>query len=158
MHKDLIWVDKEFAEKYKSIESDEEKSLLFQDYLSKAKEEYKAEFKSQLENIEEDLAIHIGLLLKVKQAFEKAKDEQLKASYDLWEKFEKELPNIQEKVKKIEDTVIPLEEKLKVISGSIAKINTWEVERLIDVLARFNSLSDKSKDMMEFLVKNYKGD
>jgi len=158
--RELIWVEKEFAGKYKEIESDESKKELrikmFEQYLEKISETSKKEFKANFESLEEDVAIYNGLMLKIKQSFEKAKNEQLQASYALWEKFDKEIPSIREKTQSIIGELEPLEKKLTTIESLLSKIRTYDMEKFIEVMGRLSGMYGKQKKMVDFLVKNFK--
>ena len=157
--KELIWVEKEFAVKYQELEKEESKNAerikAFEEYMDKLEAKSKSDFKANFESLEEDVAIYTGLMLKVKQAFEKAKNEQLDASYALWEKFESEIPNIKQKTQKIIDELRPLQEELKKTSDLLAKIDTYDMERVIETIGKLSSLYGESKNMVEFLVNNY---
>src|SRR4030042_6696620 len=110
--KELIWVEKEFAEKYKILESDknknEERCKVLDEYIEKISESSRKDFKANLESLEEDAVIYTGLMLKVKQAFGKAKDTALEASYTIWEEYNKEQPNINKKIKDLCELLDPL--------------------------------------------------
>ena len=157
--RELIWVEKEFAVKYQELEKEESKNSerikAFEEYMDKLEEKSKSNFKVNFESLEEDVAIYTGLMLKVKQAFEKAKNEQLNASYSLWEKFESEIPNIKQKTQKIIDELRPLQEELKKTSDLLAKIDTYNMERVIETVGKLSNLYGESKNMVEFLVNNY---
>lgn len=156
MAQKLIWVDEDQAIRYEQCQSEEEGHKVFDEYIDKVKEESKRDFKANLETLEEDVAIYTGLMLKVKQAFEKAKDEQLSLSYLVWENFEKEVPSIRNNVSKIVKILDPLETKLKYINEQLKKIDTWNIERVINAITAFNDLSAKNKQMFEFLINNFK--
>jgi len=157
---ELIWVDKDFAERHKELMRDKSKRdiqvKVFDDYLEKIKDSSKQDFKGNLDNLEEDIAIYTGLMLKVKQAFEKAKDEQLSASYALWEKFDKELPYVSEKIEKIIATLNPLQAKLETLNVLLGKVNTWNIEKLGSSIDTLANLYGKNKDMVKFLITNFK--
>lgn len=155
MGTDLIWVDEKQAEEYKKLHSDEEKYRWFEEYLAGLKEETKKEFKANLESLEEDVAIYTGLMLKVKQSFEKAKNEQLSLSYSIWENFEKEMPSIKDNVDKIIDVLKPLEIKLKAINELLGNINTWNIEKVSKTITSFTELYGKNKEMFLFLIENF---
>lgn len=158
-NKELVWVEKEFAVKYQELESDksknEERIKCFEEYMDKIKADSVKEFKANWESLEEDVAIYTGLMLKVKQAFEKAKSEQLEASYAVWEKFDSEIPSIKAKTQKIVDELKPLQQELKNTCDLLAKIDTYNMERLIETVWKFSNLYGESKNMVEFLVNNY---
>jgi len=157
---ELIWVDKEFALKYNVLKEDktkrEEQIKMFNEYMENIQLKARQEFKVQFESLEEDAAIYKGLMLNVKQAFEAAKNEQLKASYDLWDQFDKEIPNIEEKTQKIIDVLTPLVKQLTQVNDLLGKISTYQFEKVINTVQTMTNLYGESKDMVEFLVNNYK--
>ena len=152
----LIWVDEEFADKYNAIESDTEKIKVFEVYLKTVSDASKKEFKANLESLKEDVAIYTGLMLHVKQAFGKAKNEQLLASYKLWEKFEKDIPKVKQKVDKIINAIDPITKKTKELEEKIKNIQTWNIEKFIECIEKISGLYGKDKKMFEFLVNNFK--
>lgn len=159
-NQELIWVDKEFAERYKKAQTDltkrDEQVKVFEEYLSTISEKSRREFKANLESMEEDAAIYTGLMLKVKQAFEKAKNEALNSSYELWEKFENEMPSIKTKTDKIIKEIDPLVEKLKTVNELLGKISTYDIDRFISIMDKISSLYGNQKEMIHFLMNNFK--
>lgn len=159
-NKELIWVDGKFAEEYKKLDDDktkrDEQIAMLNDYLDGVKATSRASFKSNLESLDEDVAIYKGLMISVKKAFEAAKNEQLQDSYALWEKFEKEIPDIEGKTAKIIETLDPLVTKLTEVNDLLMKIQIYEFDRLIDTVSKFANTYGESKEMVEFLINNYK--
>ena len=94
-------------------------------------------------------------MLKVKQAFEKAKNEQLTASYALWENFEKEMPSIHDNIENIVRVLDPLETRLNTINEKLGKIQSYNVDKLLETISKFDNLYGRSKEMFEFVVKNF---
>lgn len=155
-NKEIVWVDSKLAERYKKIESDENRYKVFEEYLKTVAEESQRDFRANLEGLEEDVAIYTGLMLKVKQSFKKAKDEQLDASYELWEGFEKEIPSIQQKTAQIISTLNPLSKMLDEINSKLKSIDTYGIERMNETLRSFQNLSGKGSKIFEFIVNNFK--
>ncbi len=159
-NQELVWVDKEFAEQYKALSGKENERELqievFEEYIKKVKEASRRDFKSNLENLEEDVAIYAGLMLKVKQAFEKAKNEQLNASYELWEKFDEEIPKIEKKISGVTEKLQPLQIKIEEVNKLMGKVSTWEIESLSKAIQEISRLYGTNKEMVEFLIKNFK--
>lgn len=158
--KELVWVEEEFAKKYKELEKDEsqrDKRLeIFNEYMEKISKEAQDDFKANLNSLEEDAAIYTGLMLKVKQAFEKASKEHLSASYALWEKFEAEKPKVELKVDILLGMLNPLQEKLEKIEELFGKIQTWNIDKLGESLRGISGLYGENKEMIKFLVSNFK--
>lgn len=157
--KELIWVDKEFAERHKLLDDDktkrEQQIAMFNEYLEGLQKASRDDFKANLQCLDEDVAIYKGLMISVKQAFETAKDEQLRDSYALWEKFEKDMPKVEENINKILKTLEPLAVKLTQINDLLGKIQVWDFEKLIKTVENFSNLYGDSKDMIEFLVNHF---
>ena len=149
------YVPKEFAEKFRKIDSDEQKHIAFDEYLKTVQEKSKAEFKANLESLDEDVAIYTGLMLKVKQAFEKAKDEQLNLSYATWEKFDEEIPSIKEKTSLIVSQLKPITEELEKIKNLLGDINTYRFDQVSQSIATFISLANGNKDLFEIMCKHF---
>ena len=159
-NQELIWVDKVFAEKYKELSTNknkrDEQEKVFNEYLEKVQSDIRRDFQCNLDSIEEDAAIFTGLMLKVKQAFEKAKNEHLDASYELWENFDKEIPSVQDKVDKLVSVISPLQKQLAEINSLLSKISTWNIDKFNESISLLANTCGKNKDMIEFLVKNFK--
>jgi len=158
-HQELIWVSKELAERVKKMQTEqatrEQQDSVLNEYIESLKADVKRDFKCNLESLEEDAAIFTGLMLKVKQAFEKAKGEQLTASYELWEKFEAEIPSVNEKVNMLLKVLKPLKDELTQVNDLIGKIDTYDINRLNESVAHLASSYGKNKEMIEFLITNF---
>ena len=158
--KELIWVEKEFAEKYKAVESDanknKERVKALNDYLATVSTKTRASFKGDLETLEEDAAIYKGLMLSVRQAFEKAKNEHMDATYKIWEDSEKELPSTEKKVAQFINKLKPLIVTLKEAESIIKSINTFQIDDFVKSVESFNRLHDNHKEMLGFLIENFK--
>lgn len=152
---ELIWVDKEFAKEYKKLSEQNEKIFALHEYLNTVKEETRKEYQQELECMKEDAAIYSGLLLQVKRSFGEAKQEHFAASYELWEEFEKDLPSVREKVEKITDELSPLKESIDELKKSIAGVDLYRIERVLEAVTKFNEMSETSKTVMRFLINNF---
>lgn len=157
---ELIWVNKELAERWKTMTAkqatrDEQEKVL-NEYMDTVLVKIREEYKSNLESLEEDALMFTGLMLKVKQAFGKAKDEHLLASYELWEKFQDEIPSVSKKTEAIIKTLKPLKDELTEINTLIGKINTWNIDELAKSVDLIANMYGANKEMVEFLVNNFK--
>lgn len=158
-NQELVWVDKDFAAKINALTTKkatrDQQEKVFDEYMKGVTESIQRDFRASLEGLDEDATIFTGLMLKVKQAFEKAKNEHLVASEELWEKFEAEIPSTRDKVQKLVDILDPLTKKLTEINSLIGKINTWDINKLNESIALLASSYGKNKEMVEFLVTHF---
>ena len=158
--KELIWVSKKFAERYKSlIEGNEQQEIIneeLENYMAKVRKDTKDEFKTSLEALEEDAAMYQGLMLKTKQTFTKAKDESLSSFYSLWQEYDKDKNNIINKINTLTELLAPLKKDIDQINESLNKINSYPLEKILELLSIYNNSSEESKKMINFLFENYK--
>lgn len=159
MTQELIWVDKEFAKKYNEMSSEsskkEEQLKILNEYLETVSEASRKEFKTSLECLEEDVVIYKGMMLQIRQAFEKAKNEQLKASYELWERFEEEMPKVSEKISAVKSKLEPLKKELDELNSSIEKINTYKIDKVLTTISSFRNMTQPEREVLSFLVNNF---
>src|SRR5688572_20798439 len=90
--KEIVWLPKSLAEKVKQITD----GKLLELEILKYAEESKSSLRQDIESIEEDVLQYRAFMVKAKNAFKEAKDEQLDASYALWEKFEDDLKGLRD--------------------------------------------------------------
>ena len=151
-----IRVTKEEKERLQKIEKYDQQEAAFEEIIKTISEQSKAEYKTNFESLEEDLIMYQGLMLKTKKMFEAAKNEQLSASYELWEKFDAELGVVKKKINTMQNVLSPVAEQIKNLNDMLAKINTYNIEKVVDVISRLSALCDKDKQMISFLISNFK--
>ena len=154
--KALIWVPKEFEERYKKIDDNNERIRLLEEFLASAKKDLREEYLSSLKSMEDDALVYAGLALKTKQRFTEVKDEAIAAAYSVWEEYDKEVTQMKKKVQEMTTTLKPLADELKGIEELVTKVNTFGVEKLTKAVEAMNNLHGQNKEMFDFLVKNFK--
>lgn len=158
--KELIWVSKEFATKYESLLKGNEKQEIInkelEEYMAKVKEDIREEFRTSLETLEEDAAMYRGLMLKTKETFTKVKDEALSSLYSIWEEYDKDRANILQKLQFLKELLTPLKNDIDEINNALNKIDKYPLEKMLELLAKYNNSPEESKNMMNFLFENYK--
>ena len=127
----------------------------FEKFISKIRENTRLEYEEQFKLMEEDAAMYKGLYLKVKRAFQEVLDEQASACYDLWERFEKEIPRVQEKVEFITSQIRTVTEECEMLDSLLNKINTYGLGEVLSAMRELSGLYGKNKEMFEFLVNNF---
>lgn len=153
--KEFVYLPKELAEKIKQIQDSKVIESIIIDYIDESKREIQA----NLENLDDDVIKYKGLMLKAKKAFEDAKNEQLTASYALWEKFEDERPNTTEKIESIVNLLNPLVNKLEEVNSLMAKVNLYDLEKFLKILSEISNLvgyNGQTAELLKFLFENFK--
>ena len=154
--KTLIWVPKEFEERYKKVNDDNERIKILEEFLDKTRRDIKDEYESSLKAMEEDALAYEGLALKTKQRFTEVKDAAITTAYSVWENYDKEVTQIKKKVQDITATLKPLVDELKKIEELTTKVNVSGVEKLSRAVTTMNDLQGQNKEMFDFLIKNFK--
>jgi hypothetical protein len=153
--KELVWIPARLKKEFDEINDDRQKEFLIVKYI----EECKQDLKYSIESLDEDVASFKGSMIKARKAFEDAKNEQLTQSYELWEKFDKELPSITKKVDGVKKVLQPLTEELREINELLGKTSNYQINELLktlkDIRYEISGSSEVGK-MLKFLFANYK--
>jgi len=152
--REFVYVPKSLAKKIKELEDGKVKEDLILEYLDKSRKEVKA----NLETLEDDVIQYQGIMIKAKQTFEKAKNEQLTASYDLWERFDKEMPKLQKKIETITSQIEPIANQIIELNEALDKIHSYQIKDLVELLKEVSSCLEydgNTGKILKFLVTNY---
>jgi hypothetical protein len=150
--KEYIYVPKKLAVMVKSVTEPEE----YERTIIKYMEEVKGDLRLNIESLDEDVTLFKAFMIEAKKRFKEAKEAQLKESYELWESYEQELGVIRNRVDSFKNELRPLIEDLKEINSLFSQIKTYDISKLCDVIERYSSLSKDNKEMMDFLIKEFR--
>jgi len=148
-NKELIWVPKEVKEIYEKMESDHEKLKIVDEMIKNRK----IDITYAIEALDDDLLRFKAFSLKYKTELQKVYDEQ----NDKLEKLFEDCGDIQSKMHlKIEETtkkLDPVTDKIKEINVALDKVNTYKIERVIELIEKFNRMNEEDKRLFEILIK-----
>jgi uncharacterized coiled-coil DUF342 family protein len=151
--RELIWVPKKLKEDWELAFSEEEKIKVFY----KAIEDKKIDIKTEIESLEEQVLIFKGIGLKYKNELEKVYNEQSQYIEKIWSEF-----NVGDKIykqaKKINNDLAPISEAISNINSNLKGLSIYKVQDLIDLIEKFNSMSDKDKQLFKLLIDKEKED
>jgi len=145
-----LWVTKEVAKEIKFAESN--KTL--QDEIIKrfVKSEVKW-MEGEMKQIDEEAIKYKAKLITIKDTFAKVQDEyidEIEQIYSNAEKTFKNLDNLQDDLsKKVEKAF----NSIKTLSEKISYIHTNNLEKLLNLVDRYNSMSSKEKELVKLLLK-----
>lgn len=145
---ELIWVSKEMAEIYNKMESDDEKLKCVAKYIDSKKQTITAD----IEALDDDLLRFKAFALKYKTEIEKVYNEQS----DALEKVFLDCGDVQSKMYlKIEETkkaLLPIVDKIKEVNKTLDNINTYKIERMIELIHKFSVMNDEEKRILEIII------
>ena len=156
---DLVWLPVSLVKKIKEIQD----SIGIENEIMSYIAETKLDLKQQIESIDDDVLLYRAHMIKTRDAFKKAKNEELEAGYQLWQEFEKELPKTKQFIKEAIDTIEPLKTEvnnlrteLDNINKIISYINLDRMLGFLTVLKDCNTLINEDKELLSFIINNYK--
>ena len=149
-NKELIWVPKEIKEVLEKMDSDNEKLRIVDEYINNRK----LDITYSIEALDDDLLRFKAFSLKYKTELQKVYQEQ----GDKLEKLFEDCGDIQSKMHlKIEETknkLDPIVSKIKSINETLDKVNTYKIEKVIELIEKFNRMSEEDKRLFEMLIKH----
>ena len=152
--RDLVWLPKELAEKVKTMESDE----MLENLIMKHIEDSKLSLTNELRNLEEEVLLFRGMMVKARNEFKKAKEEELNSFNEIYEDYENDILSVREKVGKITDVLKPLKNELNEVRNMMQEIAVYNFKELNEVIRTFSNLYGENKKILEFLIGNYRKD
>jgi len=150
--RELAWLPIELAKRVNNIT---ELEVLNNEMLSYV-EQTKRELQTDIESIDEAIVLYRAHMIKARDAFKEAKDQEIASMYSLWEEYDKELTSLKSFVNEAKKTIEPIKEEVINLNKEMEKINSYGFENLINSINAFCQLYGEQKEMMEFLVKNFK--
>jgi chromosome segregation ATPase len=146
-----MWVSDETKEKVEKAQDPETKERILADYASNTL----GLMKSQIEELDDEVARYKGLMAGFKLKFKEVKKAHIDEMYNVWEDAYEEISKLSAKCDKIVNVLDPVEAKLKAINKPLNGINIHRLDKLLETLRSIDSLSNKNKGMIEFLIKHY---
>lgn len=150
--KDLVWLPKSLVKEVKKLESDEELEKLILKHI----EDSKLSITAELAELDDQVLMYRGLMVKARNEFKKAKDEELESFTAIWDHYEKDIKNIRQKVEEVKNALQPLKDEVAAVKGMMNEIYVYDFKTLIGVIREFSQLYGENKNMIEFLINNYK--
>jgi len=148
-NKELIWVSSEVKEIYEKMDSDHEKLRIVNELIATRKKDITFD----IEALDDDLLRFKAFSLKYKTELQKVYEEQ---STKLEQLFE-DCGDIQSKMYlKIEETkgkLDPIISKIRSINETLDKVSTYKIEKVIELIEKFNRMSEEDKRLFEILIK-----
>lgn len=152
MEKEYVYIPKVIADKIKGVEDITTIENAIKDYVAQNKKE----LESYIEGMDEDMIYFRGMMIKARESFKKAKDEELSAYESLWTKFDEDRYEIRKKVTAIKEELTPLISEITELKKLCQSVDSWGIDKLASSVEKVTQLYGTEKQMFEFLVNNFK--
>lgn len=123
----------------------------------------KNDIKNSLDLMGDNVIMFKAEMIKYRNAYKEALETELNANYQLWESYDIQKSELKNKIKSTIDTLQPLrnelanlKEELNQISKLANQVNDYQINRLIETIKNLTLLNDSNKEMIDFLIKNFK--
>ncbi len=153
-----LYVPVEFANKYKELDDTKKQKQLAIEHV----EQRKIDLKSELAQLDDDTVRFKASCLAHKDALEDVYKDQSSKLEKLINECWDVMPIAKKNAQKMADELQPFADKLTDIECSMNKIkklsgnvNFYGIENIIKLADQLNTMDDKTKDILSFMVKNF---
>ena len=90
---------------------------------------------------------------KVRDEYEKAVSEELSKTEKVWEKCDELIHNSKPAVEKAVNSIASLRAEVNAVNSALDKISVYKAEHLIELVKKFNAMSDADKEVFSRLLE-----
>lgn len=141
--KELAWLPTSLVKKLKKSQDKGEQEKMILDFISQSERD----LEYSIESLEDDVVRYKGAMLKARKAFEEAKNEQLDANYELWKKFDEELPSIDQKIEKVIKKLEPIAEKTQRLNDLLENLSFYKIDNYLETLEKVERITGNPQVM-----------
>jgi predicted transcriptional regulator len=144
-------LNKDFHDKFGNVWEYEQEQMIL-NFIS----ESERDLEYSIESLEDNVIRYKGAMLKARKAFEDAKNEQLDANYEMWKKFDEELPHIESKIEVLTNKIKPIAEQAKELNSNLEDIKSYRIDSFLETLEKVERVLQNPEmvRMIETLNRN----
>ena len=143
-----LWVDAETEKRYNQLKGTIPDDDILQQYIN----ETQKQIKFDLEELDYEILQYKAKVSKWHRTIKEAYDELSNKGYEIFEKFDEARPSFNRKMEEFIASAKPVKSILNDIEKSIANIDTWQIDKLLELISRISQMSVKEKEMLKFLI------
>ena len=147
---ELIWVDKELAEKYKELDSDVSKAKIVNSLIRQKK----FDVQDDLESLEDDLIRFKGFSLSYASEFRKAYKSQSENIENIWEDSQDPINKINARTRSIKEDIISIRKDVEDVAESIENLDIYKLDRIVELIEKYNRMTDDDKQIFNIILSN----
>ena len=143
-----LWVDAETEKRYNQLKGTIPDDDILQQYIN----ETQKQIKFDLEELDYEILQYKAKVSKWHKTIKEAYDELRNKSYEIFETFDEARPSFNRKMEEFIASAKPVKSILNDIEKSIANINTWQIDKLLELISKISQMSVKEKEILKFLM------
>lgn len=91
---------------------------------------------------------------KVRDEYEKAVTEEISKTEKVWEKCDELIANSKPRITKVTNQLLDLKKSISEIDKALDVISVYKAEKVIELIDKVNSMSEKDKEILLKILKN----
>lgn len=147
----MIWVDEYLASKLEIV--NDVAKLKTDGDLAKVIKKLEDDISTMAECLDENVLRFKLHSQQTRDSYEKTVQEEVDKTYELWEKCEDLRSDAKKKIDTMLPTIKTVSEELGRLNESMNKINTYRIDKLFELIDKFNSMSDDDKNVLAKLLE-----
>jgi hypothetical protein len=146
-----IWVDKETKRNFEAMNGNKAlQETLIKEFLLSEKGYMKEEMKA----IDEMTIEYAAKLIKIKENFKVKHMTYVDEVNEIYTIADKKLKDIQQPVERLSKEVENSYQKVKSLFDKIQTLNIYPFEQMLNLIDRYNSMTDKDKEIFKIILNN----
>lgn len=151
MDKELIWLDKNIVAKMDVLQDvirlrGEEIDKV----ITRLTDETRCLTTDNLDTTLLEMKLHAQ---KVRDTYKQAVDEELEKTNTLWDECDEKIYDSRTKIKQVANSFKDLNKEIEKLESNLNKLPLYQIERVMELMDKFNSYSDKDKELLKVLLK-----
>jgi len=153
--KELVWLPADLAKKVKDLTDARQIENEILKYVS----DFKLSLRTDMEQVDEEIIRYKASMIKAKQMFREACEEQMTEFENLWATHADDLAAIKRKAEQIKQAITPVKNELQDLKAEMQSVNKWDIEGLLNIVEKLSNhlgYDGRTANILKFLFENYK--
>ena len=152
MDKELVWLDKNIASKIDVLQDVVRlRGEEIDKVISRLTDTTKLLTTDSIDTTLLEMKLHAQ---KVRDTYKQTVDEELEKTNTLWEECDEKIYASRTKIAKVTTSFIDLNREVEKLRINLNDLPLYQIERIMELLDKYNSYSDKDKELLRILLKS----
>ena len=151
MDKELVWLDKDIASKIEVLQDVVRlRGEEIDKVISRLTDTTKLLTTDSIDTTLLEMKLHAQ---KVRDTYKQTVDEELEKTNALWDECDEKIYESRTKISKVTTSFADLNEEITKLRKGMNDLPLYQIDHLMEVLDKFNSYTDKDKELLRILLK-----
>ena len=152
MDKELVWLDKNVAAKIDVLQDVVRlRGEEIEKIITRLTDETKILTTDNIDTTLLEMKLHAQ---KVRDTYKQVVDEELEKTDTLWDECDEKIYESRTKISQVTNSFIDLNREVEKLESSLNNLPIYQIEEIMKLLDKFNSYSDKDKELLKILLKS----